>query len=413
MEETKSQPITKQMVWKAWRKVRANRGSAGIDGVSIHKFESDLKGNLYKLWNRLASGSYFPQPVKQVGIRKGTGGTRFLGVPTVSDRIAQMVVKEYLEPSIDLVFHPNSYGYRAGRSAHDALAAARQNCWKWDWVIDLDIKGFFDNIDHDLLMLAVRKHPDEKWVLMYIQRWLEAPVQTEEGLREIQGTGTPQGSVISPLLSNLFLHYAFDRWMDKTTGGLEFERYADDIIVHCRSREQAKYVLQMIRERMAECKLELHPEKTKIVYCGDTRRPMEYEVINFTFLGYTFRPREGFNRKKGTHFTTFTPAISRGAVKEFGRRIRSMELQNRTGATLEQLAKEVNRIARGYINYFGKYMKTDLHSMFFRLNLTLLKWARHKYKRLRTRKRRAVKWLKRAAKYNPNLFVHWQFGVRP
>jgi len=230
MEQSKSQPITKQMVWKAFKKVKANRGSAGIDGVSIRVFESDLEGNLYKLWNRMASGSYFPQPVKQVGIPKSTGGTRYLGIPTVSDRIAQMVVKEYLEPSIDFIFHPNSYGYRPGRSAHDALAAARQNCWKWGWVIDLDIKGFFDNIDHNLLMRAVRKHTNEKWVLMYIQRWLEAPVQTKEGLRETQGRGTPQGSVISPLLSNLFLHYAFDRWIDKELGGLEFERYADDSV---------------------------------------------------------------------------------------------------------------------------------------------------------------------------------------
>ena len=369
MEQSKSQPITKQMVWKAFKKVKANRGSAGIDGVSIRVFESDLEGNLYKLWNRMASGSYFPQPVKQVGIPKSTGGTRYLGIPTVSDRIAQMVVKEYLEPSIDFIFHPNSYGYRPGRSAHDALAAARQNCWKWGWVIDLDIKGFFDNIDHNLLMRAVRKHTNEKWVLMYIQRWLEAPVQTKEGLRETQGRGTPQGSVISPLLSNLFLHYAFDRWIDKELGGLEFERYADDIIVHCKTLSMANYVLKRIRQRLSECKLTLHPEKTKIVRCRDSKRDWfaDYETVSFTFLGYTFQPRKGYNLKKKEGFTTFSPAISRKATKEFGRRIRSMGLQNRTGSTLEQLAKEINRIVRGYINYFGQYRRKELHPMFFQL----------------------------------------------
>ena len=296
VSEAKPYDIPKHLVWKAYQRVKANRGAAGVDGVSLAAFEKDLKGNLYKVWNRMASGSYHPPPVRLVEIPKDNGGTRPLGIPTIADRVAQTVVKMVLEPLVEPQFHPDSYGYRPGRSALDAVGTARKRCWDSDWVIDLDIKGFFDAIPHDLIARAVAYHTDLAWIRLYVGRWLRAPVEHPDGTRTERTKGTPQGGVASPLLANLFLHYAFDCWMARTFPDIRFERFADDAIVHCRSEAEARSVLEAIRSRLAECGLELHPTKTRIVYCKDDDRPGEHDQLAFDFLGYTFQPRRAKNR---------------------------------------------------------------------------------------------------------------------
>jgi RNA-directed DNA polymerase len=307
--------IPKQMVWDAYKSVKANRGAPGVDEESIEEFEADLRGNLYKLWNRLSSGSYFPPPVRAVEIPKKDGrGTRTLGVPTVADRIAQTVVKMALEPVVEPAFHPDSYGYRPRRSALDAVAACRERCWKVDWVIDLDIKAFFDTVDHDLVLKAVSRHTDQRWILLYVGRWLKAPLQCHDGTVVPRDRGTPQGSAISPLLANLFLHYAFDRWMEREFPKVWFERYCDDVVVHCVSERQARFVKDAIAKRLAGCRLELHPAKTRIVYCKDSNREGSAEHERFDFLGYTFRPRLALS-KTGQRFVSFAPAVS-GAAKK-------------------------------------------------------------------------------------------------
>ena len=314
MSQAKSQPISKQLVWQAFKRVKTNKGAAGIDNESLQSFESNLQANLYKLWNRMTSGSYFPPSVLKVEIPKKDGGIRVLGIPTVADRIAQMVVKIQLEPQLEPIFHRDSYGYRPGRSAHDALAIARKRCWRRDWVIDLDIKGFFDNLDHELMMKAVNHHTKDKWVRLYIKRWLEAPMETASGERSSREKGTPQGGVISPLLANLFMHYAFDHWLERMYPDIQFERYADDALIHCRSQYEAETLLEALKARLADCHLELHPVKTKIVYCKDDDRRGEYEKTSFDFLGYGFRPRRAKNRY-GKFFISFLPAISRSSAQ--------------------------------------------------------------------------------------------------
>jgi RNA-directed DNA polymerase len=413
MNESKSLPITKEMVWKSYQKVKANKGSAGIDKESIEMFDAKLSDNLYKLWNRLSSGSYFPPAVKEVEIPKGRGKVRKLGIPTVSDRIAQMVVKEYLEPNLDPIFHKSSFGYRPGKSAHQALEQAKMNCRTYDMVIDLDIKGFFDELDHELLLLALQKHTKEKWVLMYVQRWLTAKVQKHDGKQQARTVGTPQGGVISPLLSNLFLHYCFDKWMEINFPKLQFERYADDIIVHCRTPEQASHVLSRIEKRLADCKLRVHPEKTKLVYCRDSNRYRRtYPRVSFTFLGFTFKPRY-CKSKEGNLFYSFTPAISREAVKKINTAIKKLEIHRMTETKIEVIANMLNPSIRGWINYYGKFRKSELQKIFYVLNNRLFKWVRRKYKQYKTNIMGAIWWLRRVAKANPNLFVHWQHGFKP
>ena len=352
MTKAKPYAISKRIVWEAYKKVKANRGAAGVDGQSLAAFEEDLKNNLYKLWNRMSSGSYLPPPVRLVEIPKGTTGqTRELGIPTVSDRIAQMVVKLVFEPEVEPQFHKDSYGYRPGKSALDAVGITRQRCWRRDWVIDLDIKGFFDNLDWDLVMRAVRHQTEVPWILLYVERWLRAPVQHEDGSLEDRTKGSPQGSVISPLLSNLFMHYAFDEWLRRNFADLQFARYADDAIVHARSKVQAEKLLEAIRQRLAECGLELHPEKTKIVYCKDEDRRGAHEHISFDFLGYTFRPRRARNRK-GKLFTSFLPGVSNKAAKSIRATIRSWRIgARRNNQRLEEIAKFVNPYVRGWVNY--------------------------------------------------------------
>jgi group II intron reverse transcriptase/maturase len=323
--ETKPFDITKREVWEAYKRVKAKRGAAGVDGQSIAEFDRDLSKNLYRVWNRMASGCYFPPPVRRVDIPKGDGTTRPLGIPTVADRIAQMVVQHRFEPVLEPLFHTDSYGYRPGRSAHDALRVARQRCWRHDWVLDLDIKGFFDNIDHELLMRAVRRHTQCRWILLYIERWLKAPVQLPDGTLMQRDRGTPQGAVISPLLANLFLHYAFDRWMQRYHSEVPFERYADDIICHCVSEAAALDLKNALSARLGACRLALSPTKTRVVYCRDANRRGVYPTRQFDFLGYTFKPRQAMNRS-GRLFTSFSPAVSDKAGKAMRTEIRSWGL---------------------------------------------------------------------------------------
>jgi RNA-directed DNA polymerase len=405
--------ISKWVVWEAYEKVRANQGAAGVDGESIAAFEVDLQANLYKLWNRLSSGSYFPPPARAVEIPKAGGKrVRTLGVPTVSDRIAQTVVKLYLEPEVEPIFHPDSYGYRPGRSALDAVATCRERCFKQHWVIDLDIRSCFDSLDHSLVLRAVSKHTDLRWVLLYIERWLTAPLQREDGTVVTRDRGSPQGSVISPLLANLFLHYAFDTWLAKEHPYVSFERYADDAVVHCASKAQAQYVLGAIVERMAQVGLELHPDKTRIVYCKTENRHGSHEHERFDFLGYTFRQRPARSRT-GDVFVGFSPAVSNDATKAIRQQMRDWRLHLRSDLSLGDLARMVNPMLRGWINYYGHFYKTGLYPTFRNLNGYLFRWAQKKYKRLRGHTWRTWRWLQSIARRDPTLFAHWRLGVLP
>ena len=405
----KAKPFTIAQGWygSAFKQVKANGGIAGVDGQTIEEFEEDLENNLYKLWNRMSSGSYFPKPVMRVQIPTGDGGTRPLGIPTVTDRVAQTVVKTYLEPGLEEVFHPDSYGYRPGRSAVEAVGVARKRCWRYDWVLDLDIKGFFDSIDHELMMRAVRKHTEERWVLLYIERWLAAPVAYEDGRLEERGKGTPQGGVISPLLANLFLHYAFDAWITEEYPHIPFERYADDIICHCKSQRQAKWLYARIEERFARCKLALNREKTTTVYCKDDDRRGDYPNQKFDFLGFTFRPRRAKDQK-GKYFVSFLPAVSNKAAKAMRQAMRKLGLHRRSYSDLEDLARLINPVTRGWINYYGSYYRSALYPVFEHLDLTLARWATRKFKRFRGRFGKAVKWLRGIRQEQPGLFSHWQ-----
>jgi len=411
MSEVKPFCISKQEVWEAYQQVKANKGAAGVDEQTIADFERKLKSNLYKLWNRLSSGSYFPPPVRTVKIPKADGGERKLGIPTVSDRIAQMVVKSRLEPAVEPLFHPDSYGYRPRKSALDAVGQARQRCWRYDWVVDLDIKGFFDNIDYELLMRAVRKHAKDKWVVLYIERWLKAPVQEADGLLVPREQGTPQGGVISPLLANLFLHYAFDVWMSRNYPHVPFERYADDAIVHCSTEREAQEVRAAIAGRLQNCRLELHPEKTKVVYCKDDDRRGNYPNEKFDFLGYTFRPRRSKNRY-GKFFINFSPAVSDKAGKAIRAEIRSWKLHLRSDKSIADLSRMFNPIVRGWLQYYGRYYRSALYPLMRQLDRSLARWAYRKYKKLRGHQRRATHWLARISRRDGRLFAHWQMGVR-
>jgi group II intron reverse transcriptase/maturase len=413
VSKAKSFRISKQLVWDAYQRVKANRGAAGVDGESLAMFEQDLKNHLYQVWNRMSSGSYIPPPVRLVEIEKDNGGIRPLGIPTVADRVAQTVVKMVLEPLVEPSFHEDSYGYRPGKSALDAVGVARKRCWSADWVIDLDIKAFFDSIPHDLVERAVAHHTDIPWVRLYIARWLRAPMQRPDGTREERTKGTPQGGVVSPLLANLFLHYAFDLWMQRTYPGVHFERYADDAIVHCRSEQQAREVLDAIGKRFVQCGLTLHPMKTRIVYCKDDNRSGKYDAIAFDFLGYTFRPRRATSRR-GTFFMGFLPAISTRAATAIRQTIREWRMAStRNNQRLEDLARLANPAVRGWLNYYGRYYRSKCVHVLRHLNEALAAWVRRKYLRFRHRKRASMSWLGRIARREPKLFVLWHFGATP
>jgi group II intron reverse transcriptase/maturase len=404
--EAKSFEITKREVWEAYKRVKANRGAAGVDGVTIAMFEQDLSKNLYRLWNRMSSGSYFPPPVKRVEIPKSDGKTRALGIPTVADRIAQMVVQRRLEPMLEPVFHADSYGYRPQRSAHDALRVARTRCWRHDWVLDLDIKGFFDTIDWELLMRAVRKHTDCRWVVLYIERWLKADVVMPDGTVESRDRGTPQGGVISPLLANLFLHYAFDQWMVRRHPTVPFERYADDVICHCDSQAQAEALRAEVRDRLATCRLELHPQKTCVVYCADANRRGDHDVRRFDFLGYTFKPRQAMNRR-GRLFTSFSLAVSDKAAKAMRHEIRGWGLQRLSRYDLDELLARFRPKLVGWVRYYGLFHPSTLQRALRTLDQHLVRWAQRKYKRLRGHVTRAWDWLSALRRRAPRLFPHW------
>ena len=409
----KSFCISKRVVWEAYKRVKAKKGAAGVDSESIEAFEGKLKNNLYRIWNRMSSGTYFPPPVRSVGIPKKDGGERRLGIPTVADRIAQTVVKTYLEPTVEPYFHPDSFGYRPRKSALDAVGAARQRCWRSDWVIDLDVRGFFDNLDHALVMRAVGRYTQCRWILLYVKRWLEAPVQREDGTLVPRAKGTPQGGVISPLLANIFLHLAFDDWMRKTYPDVPFERYADDIVAHCKTEKQALHILESIRRRLAQCRLELHPVKTKIVYCKDDDRRERYPNEKFDFLGYTFRPRRSKN-KWGKYFISFTPAVSNDAAKRMRQEMRHWRINLRSDKAIDDLARMWNPVLRGWIQYYGRFYKSALYSVFRHFNGLLVRWAMRKYKRLHRHRRRAEYWLGGIATREPRLFAHWKLlGLRP
>jgi RNA-directed DNA polymerase len=411
--EAKPYVIPKQLVWEAYKRVKANRGAAGVDGESLATFEKDLKGNLYKVWNRMSSGSYFPLPVRLVEIPKDNGGKRPLGIPTVGDRVAQTVVKMVLEPLVEPKFHPDSYGYRPGKSALDAVGMARRRCWDADWVIDLDIKSFFDSIPHDLVERAVAHHTESPWVRLYIARWLRAPVQKADGTLEQRTRGTPQGGVVSPLLANLFRHYTFDLWMQRKFPHVQFERYADDALVHCRSERQARDVLEAIRDRFLQCGLELHAAKTRIVYCKDDDRPGKSESVRFDFLGYTFQPRRAKNRW-GKYFVSFLPAMSTKAAKAVRATIREWRMAStRNNQRLEDLAQLVNPVVRGWMNYYGRFYRSKCVQVLRHLNEALAAWVRRKYRKFRRRERASMYWLGRIARRDRMLFAHWALGVMP
>ena len=410
MPKLKEKPfaIPKLLVWEAWRQVKANKGAPGVDGQDLEEFEADLADNLYRIWNRMSSGSYFPPPVRAVEIPKSHGpGTRMLGVPTVADRVAQTAAAMFLESLVEPRFHSDSYGYRPNKSAHDAIATCRQRCWRYDWAIDLDVQKFFDTVPWDLVVRAVEAVTDCRWVLLYVKRWLRAPLQRPDGTLVQRDKGTPQGSAISPVLANLFLHYAFDTGMARTFPGCPFERYADDIVVHGKSRRQAEYVRAAIAARMGEVGLQVHPDKTRIVYCKDGRRREEHEHTSFTFLGYEFRAR-GARARTGKLFTGFLPAISPQALKAKGDRLREMRIDHRTDLTLDDLARWLNPIISGWMSYYGRFFRFELLALLRRVNYYLRRWAGKKYRRLRG-ENRLVAWWEGLIKRQPALLAQWRW----
>jgi RNA-directed DNA polymerase len=411
----KSHVIPKRLVWDAWLKVKDNGGAAGADGVTIEQFEQDLSGNLYRLWNRMSSGSYFPGPVRMVEIpKKGKqDGIRVLGIPNVVDRVAQTVAAMALEPSVEPVFHEDSYGYRPGRSPLDAVAVCRERCLRKAWAVDLDIRAFFDSVSWELMLKAVAHHADQKWIVLYVERWLKAPMQRPDGTLVPRVKGTPQGSPISPVLANVFLHYGLDAWMVREFPTVSFERFADDGVVHCVSERQARFVRDAIARRLADVGLDLHPDKTRIVYCKNSNRPGTYEHVSFTFCGYTFRPRKTANQRQGVSFTGFLPAVSAGKLTTMSRRVASWRIHRRVNLTLEDLAAAINLRLRGWLAYFTAFYPSAVTPLCHRIDLHLVRWARRKYKRLERSGRRARAWLCGVRLREPAMFTHWRYCSPP
>ena len=415
--QSRTQPIEKEAVWRSFKKVKSKGGSAGVDGISIENLTQRPGKYLYPVWNRLSSGSYYPQAVKQVAIPKIDGSKRLLGIPTVCDRVAQMVIREELEPIVEPSFHASSFGYRPRRSARQAVQQCKDNCMKYDWVIDLDIKGFFDNIDHELLMKAVRHHTQEKHILMYVERFLKVDVQLPDGsIRKNLRKGTPQGGVISPLLANIFMDIVFDKWMDKYYPENPFERYADDVVIHCNNFKEALRLLEALKRRLKQCKLEAHRDKTKVVYCKRNQKkhppfPVLYRC--FDFLGFTFKTRRA--RGKWGHLQlVFTPSMSRKSIKRVGDKLKALKLSRMVHLNIQKIAEIIAPQLRGWIHYFGHFNKTGLKRAMRLLNLRLIRWVINKYRRYRRKPRKlAWHWLGNIYKSYPNLFVHWTYGFCP
>lgn len=411
MQETKPFNISKKAFVMAFEQVKANKGSYGVDEESIDEYENDLKNNLFKLWNRMSSGTYFPMPVRAVAIPKKNGGTRILGIPTVEDRIAQTVAKMYFEPKVEPLFYNDSYGYRPNKSAIQAIEITRKRCWKYNWVLEYDIKGLFDNIPHDKLIEMVEEHTKDKWVILYIKRWLTVPFEFNDGTVVARKAGTPQGGVISPVLANLFMHYVFDDYMTKHFPTIPWARYADDGITHCVSLKQAKYLKDMLQQQFAKFGLEMNQEKTRIVYCKDNDRKENFDNISFDFLGYTFRPR-GSKNKYGKFFTNYLPAISDKAKKRIRKEVNNWKLQLKCDKEIKDLSNMFNLKIQGWINYYTHFYKSEMYGVLRYVNRCLIKWVRRKYKRYK-HQRRAERWLGTVANRDPKLFAHWKLGILP
>lgn len=410
MLKTRTQPVSKTQVWESWKRIKRGGKGMGIDAVSMKEIEENPRKYLYPLWNRLASGSYFPPAVKEVPIPKGDGKERMLGIPTILDRVAQGVIQKELEAIVEPIFHPSSFGYRPGKSAHQALEQCAKHCWKRWYVVDLDIKGFFDNINHNQMMSILRKHTNQKHILMYCERWLKAAVQKQDGELYSRDKGTPQGGVISPLLANLYLHEAFDQWLARTQPRIVFERYADDIVIHTRSIEQSNFILDKLKLRLKQYSLEIHPEKTKIVYCyrnGRHHKEPKPVAVSFDFLGFTFKPRLSANSNGGL-FWGYRPAISKKSENQILAELRKLAIHKWVKYDILELSKALSSKIRGWHNYFGKFRPSELWNIFRHLNMHIAKWARRKFK-LRTYSK-SYRWLKRTIKNYPDTFVHWQYG---
>lgn len=407
--------IDRRWVWEAYKAVKRNKGCAGVDKIDFKRFDKRVQDNLYRLWNRMSSGSYTPEPVLQVEIPKSNGGKRPLGIPTILDRIAQMTVEMQITPRLETIFHQDSYGYRPAKSAHDAIKTARERCFKYEWVLDMDISKFFDTIDHDLLMKAVEWKVQERWILLYIERWLKVPYQTRDGQLIERTMGVPQGSVIGPVLANLFLHCVFDKWMETNYPEVPFERYADDTICHLRTREEAEHMKEVIMQRFAECKLMLNDEKTKIVHCEDSNRREggEGSETSFDYLGYEFRPRAARNSKTGQVFTAFTPAMSKKAVKKIKETMKSWKLYSKLQWSVDRLAAEINPQVRGWYNYYTKFGRTTFWYVMKHLNDKLARWAIRKYKEFKKHPKKAYAWLESLSRRERGMFVHWSLGYVP
>jgi len=409
-EKARPLPITEEMVVEAFKKVNSKGGGAGIDNINLTTYKSNMSNNLYKLWNRLSSGSYFPPAVKEQEIDKSDGKKRKLGIPTVEDRIAQQVIKDYIEARFEAVFHDNSYGYRPLRNAHQALFCVSENVRHYAWVIDLDIKSFFDTVSHEKLLLALDKHVDEKWVKMYVKRWLEASiVHTDGSISHRSGQGTPQGGVISPLLANLYLHYTFDKWMDIHFPGLSFVRYADDIVIHCKTEKQSHYVLNKVQERFQTCNLTIHPDKTKIVYCKDYRRPeLKGKATKFDFLGFSYRPVSKKSQRGGM-FLGYDCTMSKKSYSKIVGEIRATKF-DRWAKSWADIAQLLNEKIRGWIHYYDKYRRNTLTSVLHRLHNRMAKWILNYYKKFKRSKERAYEHLRYIRRHYPTLFYHWEIG---
>jgi len=415
-EKQKSQPILRKQVWQAFKKVKSNGGTYGVDQLSIKEVSTQPRKYLYPVWNRLASGSYFAQAVREVSIPKEEGKTRKLGIPTVQDRTAQMLIREELEQDVDPLFSRFSYGYRPNKSAHQAIVQCRKHCMELDWAIDLDIKSFFDEIDHSLMLKALSHFTKKKHIHLYVKRWLKAPVLKKDGTIHPRTKGTPQGGVISPLLANIFLHVVFDSWMEKHHPEVKFERYADDIIIHCQNFKQAMRTLEAVKSRLDQCKLEIKEGKSNIVYCKRNQKkhpPFKVHYVSFDFLGFTFKPRivKGYF---GNFHLGFTPSISRKSQKRITQTLFKMKLHRMVHLRLSDLAGIIAAKVRGWIYYYGKVRMSELHYVFRFLNMRLAKWVRNKYRRFRRKHWfAAYKWLQETAKQYPTMFVHWQYGFMP
>ena len=403
MNRAKAFEIPKELIWKSYQEVRANKGSPGYDQQTILDFDLKRDRNLYKIWNRLCSGSYFPPPVLAKEIPKADGGSRVLGIPTVGDRIAQGAVKNFLENIVEPIFHDDSYGYRPNRSAHQALAKTAERCKGKFWVLEVDIKKFFDNVDHSLVLKALKHLNVPLWVLLYCGRWMTADMITSDGQRTTRDKGTPQGGVVSPILANLFLHYAIDSWMKRIWPQIEFARYADDFIFHCKTMNEAASVRRSLSKRLREVGLEMNEEKSNIVYLG------AYERTNvkfgFTFLGYDFERRTLRDSRSGILYRAVHPGASRKAMRRISDVIKSWRIQRSTTDDLKTFAHRYNATLRGWIDYYGKFWYRNFgYRLWSVFQSHLLKWAKAKF---RIGYKEAEKFLANARKENPKMFAHW------